>query len=650
MGGITVYVGDDPDHSTLHLEGGEATMPKPKPLRVLYAEDDPASARLLQKRLKSFGYAVDTAPDGEEALAMWNQGSYDLLIVDHDMPRKTGLEVIRTLVSGGSRPPIIMITGVGNEDIAVEAMKLGIGDYLVKDVQGRYLELIGGKILEALDKHYSIEEKRRREEALQTEVEKKATQVTKIAKSLQIESRERMRAEKGLIETEQRFRAIFESALDCIFIKDRALRYTLINPYMENLLGIEASEIVGRTDEDLFGPQIAGIVAEQEYRVLKGDTRQLEQTRKIRGRDLTFLDIRVPLRDDRGEIVGICGICRNISESSVVGRRLGPRLVSQYPSRAVKATMDQALKVASTNAMVLLTGESGSGKDYLARAIHDNSHRADGAYRSVNCAAIPAELAEAELFGYEAGAFTGAARQPKRGLLELAEGGTLLLNEIGELSLPLQAKLLTFLDTREFIPVGGLKERKVDARLILATNRDLEKEVAEGRFRLDLYHRINVFSITVPPLRERREDIPLLVGEIISEIVGDLQLPAPSGVGPGIMKALQNYPWPGNVRELRNVLERGLILCQGGPLTLESLGISEDRTEDWTMTFGFPEDRSFDDLIKDIKCSLIEEALRRSGGKKEKAAHLLGISRFVMARQIKSLACGEQGRPPAEAR
>ena len=183
----------------------------------------------------------------------------------------------------------------------------------------------------------------------------------------------------------------------------------------------------------------------------------------------------------------------------------------------------------------------------MARFIHDNSRRASGPFVAINCAAIPPELAESELFGHEAGAFTGAKRR-KRGLLELAEGGTLLLNEIGELPLHLQAKLLTFLDTRSFTRVGGEKSVTVSARLIAATNRHLEEEVAKGRFRHDLYYRLNVLSIRVPPLKERIEDIPALVRQIISHLDQELQLPRVPSISAPDMAKLSRTKWPGNVR------------------------------------------------------------------------------------------------------
>ena len=231
--------------------------------------------------------------------------------------------------------------------------------------------------------------------------------------------------------------------------------------------------------------------------------------------------------------------------------------------------MREASSAAASDGTVLLQGESGSGKDYLARWIHDHSKRALGPYFSLNCAAISRELAESELFGHERGAFTGAHGR-KRGLLELAEGGTLLLNEIGELPLSLQSKLLTFLDTRSFLRVGGEKPINVNARIISATNRSLDDEVEEGRFLSALFYRINVFGITVPPLRDRIEDIPVLMEEIMSRLAVELQLTHLPYVDPAFAIALTRYDWPGNVRELRNALERALMLSDGHELELDA--------------------------------------------------------------------------------
>jgi PAS domain S-box-containing protein len=435
--------------------------------------------------------------------------------------------------------------------------------------------------------------------------------------------------EEQLHETVEQFQGIFDSARDCIFVKDSTLRYTQVNPYFAGLLEIPESQIVGRTDAELFGKDSTEILAEVDQRVLKGETVEQEHTRLIKGIQRTFLDTKVPMRNSQGKIAGIIGISREITDRKR-GESVALLVGSGCRSRAMRATLRAARLAAQTDSIVLLTGESGAGKDHIARYIHDNSKRAHGPFFSINCAAVSPELAESELFGYESGAFTGS-KGPKRGLLELAEGGTILLNEIGELSPSLQAKLLTFLDTRQFTRVGGVKLFTVNARLIAATNRNLEKEVKQNRFRQDLFYRLDVFSIEVPPLRQRTEDIPALVADILTDLSSKLGLDSVPTMDTKALKALEVYPWPGNVRELRNVLERALILCGKRRISREDLTLNHkfktrEVGEEWTVTFGFPEHETINDVTMNLKRHLVVEALRRSNGSRKEAAALLGIS------------------------
>jgi DNA-binding NtrC family response regulator len=315
---------------------------------------------------------------------------------------------------------------------------------------------------------------------------------------------------------------------------------------------------------------------------------------------------------------------------------------SNYPSEAMRSTLTKARFAAATDSVILLLGESGSGKDFLARYIHSHSKRDKGPFFSINCAALAHELAESELFGHEPGAFTGA-RGRKRGLLELAEGGTLLLNEIGELTLLLQSKLLTFLDSRTFTRVGGERMVSVNARLIAATHRDLKTEVAEGRFLNALFYRLDVFSIRVPPLRDRVEDIPVLVNELLDKLSTELDLPEVFIPDPKAVKALSTYHWPGNVRELRNVLERALILPDRDrfdiPVPQEDLTL-----EDWSWHLRFPSSANLYEIRDQVTQSLCEEALRRAQGNKKLAAGMLGISRFTFYRYMKyyDIECDEE--------
>jgi transcriptional regulator with PAS, ATPase and Fis domain len=304
-----------------------------------------------------------------------------------------------------------------------------------------------------------------------------------------------------------------------------------------------------------------------------------------------------------------------------------------YPSTAMKETLGRARAVSRIACTVLLQGESGSGKDYLARWIHNHSPRASGPFFSINCAALPEQLMESELFGYERGAFTGAAVK-KRGLLELARDGTILLNEIGELSLGLQAKLLEFLDTKTFVRVGGQRFIRVDIRLIAATHRNLKEEVSAGRFMGPLYYRLSVFPIHIPPLRERFADIPVLVWELLSLLARDMRLNQVPVVSSDQMEVLCRYDWPGNVRELRNILQRSLVFYNGGELTL-SLPEGCEATEGGSNVIVPVPTQGLQDVVDEVIKSLCVDALQRCMGNRREAAKLLKITRGALYRYMK---------------
>ncbi len=342
----------------------------------------------------------------------------------------------------------------------------------------------------------------------------------------------------------------------------------------------------------------------------------------------------VPLRNQTGDIVGICCISRNITERRKVTSE-SPVGGLDYPSEAMRTTLRKALVAARTDSNILLQGESGSGKDYLARWLHDRSRRANGPFFSINCAALPRELAESELFGHERGAFTGAAGL-KKGLLELAEGGTILLNEIGELDLPLQAKLLTFLDTQSFVRVGGEKQIRVNARLIAATHRNLETEVDQRRFLEPLFYRLSVFPIRVPPLRERLEDMPLLVEDIVSKLALEIQLLAVPRIESHHIDALRGPAWPGNVRELRNVLERSLILWDGGPFKVV-VPLAKTAEHEWSYALRYVPGKTIRACTDELRTFLCAAALDTCQGNKKAAADLLDVSRDAFYRYLKKM-------------
>ena len=316
---------------------------------------------------------------------------------------------------------------------------------------------------------------------------------------------------------------------------------------------------------------------------------------------------------------------------------LGDDVVGSSP--AMKEVFELVKRVApAESTTVLLEGETGTGKGMLAQAIHRASARSDGPFINVTCSALAASVMESELFGHEKGAFTDA-RTMKRGLVELAEGGTLFLDEIGELDLGLQAKLLRFIEEKTFRRVGGTKDLTVDARVVAATNRDLEKEVEEDRFREDLYYRLRVFPIRLPPLRERPSDIPALVRTFVDEFNTQFGRQIES-VDPEAMELLKKYRWPGNVRELRNLLERSVLLADGpvlGPSMLPAQVTGGAPTRgDPAVELG-PEGLDFEELEQ----TLLQEALRRAEGNRTEAGRLLGMSRHQVRNRLKKYGMDE---------
>jgi transcriptional regulator with PAS, ATPase and Fis domain len=295
-------------------------------------------------------------------------------------------------------------------------------------------------------------------------------------------------------------------------------------------------------------------------------------------------------------------------------------------------------RVAPTNSTVLLGGESGVGKDLIARAIHEKSKRASGPFIKINSTAIPENLLESELFGYEKGAFTGA-NASKPGKFELADKGTLFLDEIGDVPPAIQVKLLRVLQEREFERLGGTRTVKVDVRLIAATNRDLREALEQGTFREDLYYRLNVVPIDIAPLRQRKEDIPDLVNLFISRFAGDSGKQVKS-ISPEAMQILVNYHWPGNVRELQNIIERACALAKGTVLEAADIHLDLRPSKAPSGAGGFlPEGMT----LEHWEDEMIREALRRANGNKSQAARLLGLSRNALRYRLSKIGIADEG-------
>ncbi len=322
----------------------------------------------------------------------------------------------------------------------------------------------------------------------------------------------------------------------------------------------------------------------------------LEKALRMRGLERENVELRAQIRD-------------KYSFDGIIGT-----------SDKIRDVLDTAGRVAASDATVLITGESGTGKELLAKGIHYNSRRAEGPFVAVNCAAIPENLIESELFGHVKGAFTGAVRD-KEGKFELADGGTLLLDEIAELRSDLQAKILRALQERETDRVGGSRPVPFNVRVLAATNRDIERSVKEGAFREDLYYRLSVITLHMPPLRERRDDIPLLVDHFLRKYKA-----ADIAVDPGALAALTAYGWPGNVRELENVIERATVLRRGAVITLAELPDKFRKTARGVddIILNLPDDGI---SLEELEKNLIIKALERHKGNQTRAAEYLRITR-----------------------
>ncbi len=380
--------------------------------------------------------------------------------------------------------------------------------------------------------------------------------------------------------------AVLEAMSDGVWICNAEPRLLWINAACEKLNDIRREEVVGRTVAELL--QQRNFDHAVTSNVLR-ERRPVAINQKVRsGR--TLLVNGVPVFDDNGNIAYVVGTERDLTELNLLRERLDKtqeisRKISSElralkmkdsklseiiaESEAMERILDMVLRIADFDATVLLTGPSGSGKSLIAKVIHECSNRQEQTFLSLNCGAMPASLIEAELFGYTSGAFTGASKGGKLGLIEAADGGTLFMDEIDAYPLDIQVKLLTFLDTQSFIRVGGTTVQQVDVRLIVATNRDLAALVHEGSFREDLWFRLNVVPLCLPPLCERSEDITPLVYNALGKL--NERYAKDKDIHPDVLDLLCRYHFPGNVRELQNILERSYVLSRGKEITTKDL-------------------------------------------------------------------------------
>ena len=433
---------------------------------------------------------------------------------------------------------------------------------------------------------------------------------------------------------------VFDQLSDALILYDPEHIITGANAAAERIFGMTASEIVGRDCHEMFRCQMcepgcgmqAGLVQSNGH----NSTVRLHTPNGMER--LVIIHTSQLLRED-GSLEGVVATIKDVTEEVEPQKR---EIIAESPG--MRDLLNFVRRVSSSEATtVLIEGENGTGKDLIAKTLHYQSVRQSEPFIAINCAAIPDTLLESELFGYEKGAFTDARAQ-KRGIFELADHGTLFLDEIGEIPLMLQAKLLRVLEEQTFRRLGGLKDINVDLRVVAATNKNLREAVKEGAFRQDLYFRLNVIHITIPPLRERHEDIPALANFFVAHYNKKFRRQI-EGIAPDTMHLLVNYEWPGNVRELRNAIERSMILEDSSVITTASLpmtlsqeaGISAAAAASGSrLSNHFPTNMPEEGLsLEENERRLLVGALEKTNGNQTQAARLLRITRDTLRYKMK---------------
>jgi PAS domain S-box-containing protein len=429
--------------------------------------------------------------------------------------------------------------------------------------------------------------------------------------------------------------AILESISDGVFTVDKDWKVTSFNRAAEEITGVSREEAIGHRCADVLRSSMCGEACPLQQ-TLESDRPQIGTAGYIIDVDGERIPISVStgvLRDSDGRVIGGVETFRDLSEVEALRQELaGKYRVGDLTSRSplMQRLFEVLPAISVSPSTVLVTGETGTGKEVMARTIHSLSSRSDGPFIAVNCGALPDSLLESELFGYKAGAFTGATKD-KPGRFALARGGTLFLDEIGEISPALQVRLLRVLQERSFEPLGGTASETTDARIIVATNKDLADQVRQKLFREDLYYRINVVRIELPPLRSRKEDIPLLVDQFI-ERFNNLQQKYVSEISADALSLLMAHDWPGNIRELENVIERAFVLCGDGPIAVSHL--PGEMTAHRVAPVSGVDIRSAHAVLD---TQAILAALERNAFNRSAAARELGIHKTTLFRRMKKL-------------
>jgi len=633
-------------------------------LHILMLEDVATDAELVRRELAQEGFdfeaeRVDTEEGFTQALDDFDP---DIILVDYSLPRFDGMEALEVAQEEQPHVPVVFVSGAIGEERAIETLKQGATDYVLKDKLSRLGPAVRRALREAEERRARREAEealRRAHDELEQKVAARTAELRDANEALKEEIEERKRAERALRKSRERLTRIIDSAIDAIISIDANLEIHLFNTAAEEIFRCPAEEAECSSLEPFLTDSFEALVRQHidaHRETQAGDDAAPEvngqyltapdglEARRVDGTafpvEATLCPIQLPAENRYLLILRDVDELKQAEEelAQLESERsyLQKELKSEYnfdeivgTSTPMQEVFDAIDQVADTETTVLVTGETGTGKELVARALHERSRRADQVFVKVNCAALSSDLIESELFGHEQGAFTGATEQ-REGRFELADEGTILLDEIGELPLETQAKLLRVLQHQTFERVGGSETIEVDTRILAATNRDLEAAVEAGTFRSDLYYRLNIFPIELPPLRDRTGDIPLLA-EHFCEMYAARTGKDIDGFSPGAMAALKGYDWPGNVRELANIIERAVILTRDPTIRAEHLSIAEAPDAQGPPSFK---------TLEEAQRHHIERALDATNGVvggPDGAAQLLDLKRTTLLSRMKRL-------------
>jgi PAS domain S-box-containing protein len=637
-------------------------------LHILMLEDVETDADLIRRELASEGFAFEarrvvTRDAFVEALTTFGP---DIILADYSLPGFDGMAALDIATERCPDVPFVFVSGAIGEERAIETLKQGATDYVLKGQLSRLGPAVERALREAEERRARREAEaalRRAHADLERKVEERTAELREANDALKQEIEERKRVERALRESQERLSRIIDSAIDAIISVDADLEITLFNNAAEEVFRCRAEKAECATLDRFLTEPFEALVRRHIDRHQNGEGadaaagtegRYLAAPEGLEARraggetfpvEATLCPVQLPeqsrylliLRD----IETLKRAEREVSQLQNEKSYLEEEIRSEYNfdeivgrSAPMQTVFDAIEQVAATETTVLITGETGTGKELVARALHDRSDRSDQVFVKVNCAALSSDLIESELFGHEKGAFTGATQQ-REGRFELADGGTLLLDEIGELPPGTQAKLLRVLQSQTFERVGGSKTIEVDTRILAATNRDLQAEVENGKFRSDLYYRLNIFPIELPPLCVRGDDVRLLARHFCEHFAQRTGKDI-DGLSAGAMAVLEGYRWPGNVRELANIMERAVILADGGRIQTRHLSIGGQAGGGQ----GSDGNGAGFETLEEVKRRHIERVLEATNGVvggEGGAADILGVKRTTLLSRMDRL-------------